>query len=251
MAEELALGMSELTALLLTGDDVAESLCAVADTVARMLPDHPMTGVTLTREQGTIVGGSSDAHAMLMEESRFSEGYDPGLQAINTAQQVSVPDVAAEHRWGGYSMRMLAYGINSIYAQPLSVDGEPVGALSLYSTRPHSFTDRARRAATLTAEHLGVLLAVATGTARQAKLTEQLRATLASRSTIDQALGILMAERRCDRDEAFDILRGRSQRRNVRVAVLAVEIIETVTGRKPASPHFAEPEEPSRQRRRS
>ncbi|MEU7141032.1 GAF and ANTAR domain-containing protein [Nocardia sp. NPDC046473] len=251
MTDELALGMSELTTLLLTGDEVAESLCAIADTVVRMLPDHLMAGVTLTHDEGTIVGGSSAAHAMLVEESRSSEGYDPCLQAIGTAQQVSVPDVATEHRWGGYSTRMLAYGVKSIYAQPLSVDGAAVGALSLYSTQPNGFTDRIRRAATLTAEHLGVLLAVASDTARQAKLTEQLRATLASRSTIDQALGILMAERRCDRDAAFEVLRGRSQQRNVRVADLAVEIIQTVSGRAPTAPHFVEPIAPSRSQRRS
>ncbi|WP_194835003.1 GAF and ANTAR domain-containing protein [Nocardia sp. XZ_19_369] len=250
MAEELALGMSELTSLLLTGDDVTESLCAAADIVARMLPDHPMTGITLAREHGIIFGRSSDAHAMLVEESEFSEGYGPTLQAISTAQQVSVPDVAAEHRWGDYSKRMLAFGVNSIHAQPLSVNGVAIGALSLYSPRPHSFTDQIRRAAILTTEHLGVLLAVASDTARQAKLTEQLRATLASRSTIDQALGIVMAERRCTRDAAFEVLRGRSQRRNVRVADLAAEIIEVVTGRKPTLSHFAEPAAPSRQRRR-
>lgn len=251
MADELAWGMSELTSLLLTGDAVAESLCAIADTVARMLPDHPMAGVTLTRGPDTIVGGSSAAHAMLIEETRRSEGYDPCLQAIGTAQQVSVPDITAEHRWGDYSIRMLAYGVKSIYAQPLSVDGEAVGALSLYSTQPNGFTDRIRRAAGLTAGHLGVLLAVATNTARQAERTEQLRATLASRSTIDQALGILMAERRCDRNAAFEVLRGRSQHRNIRVADLAVEIIQRVTGRSPAAAHFVEPMTPSRSQRHS
>ncbi|MEV6558032.1 GAF and ANTAR domain-containing protein [Nocardia sp. NPDC051756] len=251
MTDELALGMSELTALLLTGDEVGESLCAIADTVVRMLPEHPMAGVTLTREHGTIVGGSSAAHEILMEESRFTEGYDPSLQAISTAQQISVPDLAAEHRWGGYSTRMLSHGVKSIYAQPLSIDGQTVGALSLYSTQPNGITERVRQAATLTAEHLGMLLAVASDSARQAKLTEQLRATLASRSTIDQALGILMAEHRCDRDAAFEVLRNKSQHSNVRVADLAVEIIETVTGRRPTAPHFVEPEGSSRPRRRS
>ncbi|MFB8277280.1 GAF and ANTAR domain-containing protein [Nocardia colli] len=251
MADELASGISELTALLLTGEEVGRSLCAVADIVVRMLPDHPMVGITLTRENGTIMGGSNAAHEMLMAESRFTEGYDPSLQAISTAQHISVPDVAAEQHWGGYSTRMLARGVKSIYAQPLSVDGKAVGALSLYSNRLNGFSDRTLAAATLTAEHLGVLLAVAFDTARQAELTEQLRATLASRSTIDQALGILMAEKRFDRDAAFEVLRGRSQQRNIRVADLAVEIIETVTGRRPAAPHFVEPQAPTGARRRS
>lgn len=250
MTEELALGMSELATLLLTGDDVAESLCAVADIVARMLPDHPLVGVTLTRRSGNLVGGSGDAQEMLDEEARFGAVYDPALQAISTAQQISVPDVATEHRWGEYSSRMLAYGVKSIYAQPFSVDGEAIGALSLYSPRSHSFTEQAKYAADMTAEHIGVLLAVTIESARQVALTDQLRATLASRSVIDQALGALMAQHRCSRDAAFEMLREQSQRHNIRVATLAAEIIETMSGHRAATPRFIEPGTRSRTGRR-
>jgi hypothetical protein len=37
-------------------------------------------------------------------------------------------------------------------------------------------------------------------------LTDQLRASLASRTVIDQALGVIMAKQRCTSAEAFDIL---------------------------------------------
>ncbi|MFG1792147.1 GAF and ANTAR domain-containing protein [Nocardia sp. NPDC049149] len=241
MTDELALGMSELAALLLNGDDVADSLGAAADIVARMLPDQPEVGITLTRESGTVHGASSSARAMLVEESRRDTAEDPSQQAISTAQQVSVPDMANEHRWGGYATRMLACGIRSLHAQPLTVSGETVGALSLYSPRPRGFTERARLAVTMTAEHIGVLLAVAIDTAQQAAVTDQLRATLASRSTIDQALGILMAEHRCSREAAFRILREKSQRHNTRVATLAAEIIQAVSGGKPTPLRFIEP----------
>ncbi|MGW4849323.1 GAF and ANTAR domain-containing protein [Nocardia brasiliensis] len=248
MADDLAIGMSELTTLLLTRGDVAESLCAVADIVARMLPDSLMVGVTLARAQGAIVGGSTHAHPMLLEESRLGDGYDPSTQAIDTAQQVSIPDVTQERRWGAYPSRMLAHGVKSVHVQPVSSSGAALGALSLYSNQPHTFTTELRQDAALTAEHIGVLLAVGLDTARQAALTDQLRAALASRSTIDQALGILMAENRCTRDAAFAMLRDRSQRSNVRVANLAADIIEAVTGRAPEPVHFAEPQ-PQRQRR--
>ncbi|MGX1778719.1 GAF and ANTAR domain-containing protein [Nocardia brasiliensis] len=250
MADALAIGMSELTTLLLARGDVAESLCAVADIVARMLPDCLMVGVTLTRAEGTIVGGSTDAHPMLLEESRLSGGQDPSTQAIDTAQQVSIPDVTQERRWGAYPRRMLAHGVKSVHVQPVSSDGEALGALSLYSNHTHTFTAQLRQDAALTAEHIGILLAAGIDAARQAALTTQLRAALASRSTIDQALGILMAERRCTRDAAFTVLRDRSQRSNTRVADLAAEIIEAVTGRAPGPVHFAEPRRQQQHRRR-
>lgn len=241
MADELATGLSDLTTLLLTRGDVTESLDAAAEIVARMLPESLMVGITLTRTQGTIVGGSAAAHPMLREESRVSAGEDPSIQAIDTAEQVSIPDLTQERRWGAYPGRLLARGVNSVHVQPVSAAGAALGALSLYSNHSHTFSEKLRRDAALTAEHIGILLAAGLDIARQAALTTQLRATLASRSIIDQALGILMAERRCTRDAAFAVLRGRSQRRNVRVAELAAEIIGAITGQAPGPVHFAEP----------
>ncbi|MEU0876444.1 GAF and ANTAR domain-containing protein [Nocardia brasiliensis] len=243
MADDFALGMSELTTLLLNNSSVIESLCAVADIVARMLPDSLTVGVLLSRsEGGAAFGGSTGAHAMLLEESRVGEGHDASTQAIDTAHQVSIPDTTQERRWGGYPSRLVAYGVRSVHVEPLSSTGEALGALSLYSNRPHTFTPELRGDAALTAEHIGVLLAVGIDTARQAALAEQLRAALASRSAIDQALGMIMAEKRCTRDAAFALLRDRSQRSNIRIADLAADIIESVTGRAPGPVHFAEPQ---------
>ncbi|QIS02647.1 ANTAR domain-containing protein [Nocardia brasiliensis] len=242
MADPLAIGLSELTTLLLSRGDVAESPCAVADIVARMLPGSLLVGVTLTQVQGSVVGGSAEAHPMVLEESRLSDGHDPATQAMTTAQEVSIPDVAQEHRWGAYQRRMLARGVKSVHIQPVSAAGAALGALSLYSNQAHTFTTQLCQDAALIAEHIGVLLAVDIDSARQTALTEQLRAALASRSTIDQALGIVMAERRCTRDSAFAALRDRSQRHNIRIAELAADIIEAVSGSAPGPVHFAEPQ---------
>ncbi|AFU00020.1 GAF and ANTAR domain-containing protein [Nocardia brasiliensis] len=250
MADDLATGLSELTTLLLHRGDVPESLCAAADIVARMLPDSLMVGITLSRAQGAMAGGSVGTQPILREESRLSAGQAPSAQAIATAQQVFIPDVTQEQRWGTYPRRLLAHGVKSVHIQPVSATGEVLGALSLYSNHVHTFTAQLRQDAALTAAHIGVLFAVGIEAARQAALTDQLRAALASRSAIDQALGVLMAERRCTRDAAFTVLRELSQRRNIRVAELAVEIIEAITGRAPGPVHFAEPQPPRQRHRR-
>ena len=52
-----------------------------------------------------------------------------------------------------------------------------------------------------------------------------LRRTLDSRPTIDQAKGIIMADRRCDPDEAFEVLRKLSMDTNVRVADVAAALV--------------------------
>ena len=56
----------------------------------------------------------------------------------------------------------------------------------------------------------------------------RLAARMTSMPTIEQAKGILMAEQRCGPDEAFDLLRRASQRANIKVSVLAAQIVEQI-----------------------
>jgi len=61
----------------------------------------------------------------------------------------------------------------------------------------------------------------------------RLHARLASMPVIEQAKGVLMAQQRCGPDEAFELLRRASQRANIKVSVLAAQIVEQVSGPTP------------------
>jgi DNA-binding response OmpR family regulator len=63
--------------------------------------------------------------------------------------------------------------------------------------------------------------------AEQAKVEDNLRTALRTRERIATAIGLVMAQRRCTRDEAFAVLREASQRGNVKLADLAETILET------------------------
>jgi len=52
-------------------------------------------------------------------------------------------------------------------------------------------------------------------------------------AVIEQAKGILMAQYRCRPEEAFDLLRRASQRANVKVSVLAAQIVEQIASPEP------------------
>ncbi|MEU8900946.1 GAF and ANTAR domain-containing protein [Nocardia sp. NPDC048505] len=232
--------MSELTALLLSTSDIESALRQLATVASRMLPGKPMAGVSLKRADDTVTVGATGAEASRVDELQYQQRTGPCLEAMHTAEPVSVPDVARENRWGDYPARVMAHGIRSIYAQPLLADGKPIGSLNLYATAPNGFDEQTRWAIKLTGEHTSVLLSTALAVARQNDRTAQLRAALASRSLIDQALGIVMGQRGCTRAQAFDILRSASQHRNIKLTAIAREIIRTVTGAEPEGPHFAE-----------
>lgn len=51
-------------------------------------------------------------------------------------------------------------------------------------------------------------------------------------AVVEQAKGIVMAQRRCGPEEAFDVLRQVSQRTNVKVAVLAAQLVKAIASGK-------------------
>lgn len=68
----------------------------------------------------------------------------------------------------------------------------------------------------------------------------RLQARLDTMPVIEQAKGVLMAQHRCGPDEAFDLLRRASQRANIKVSVLAAQIVEQVAAPEPQPGRGAE-----------
>jgi hypothetical protein len=65
----------------------------------------------------------------------------------------------------------------------------------------------------------------------------RLQAKLDTMPVIEQAKGVLMAQYRCQPEEAFDLLRRASQTANIKVSVLAAQIVEQVasSGSRPTA----------------
>lgn len=79
-------------------------------------------------------------------------------------------------------------------------------------------------------------MTIALRMASYAALTDQLRSSLASRTVIDQALGVIMAQQRCTQAQAFAILRAASQNTNVKLRDIAGAIVTGVSGERPQPP---------------
>jgi AmiR/NasT family two-component response regulator len=66
-----------------------------------------------------------------------------------------------------------------------------------------------------------------------ARLARELSKALESRAVIEQAKGMIMRERECGADEAFDVLRRASQHQNIRLAEVAARLVAAQTGGAP------------------
>lgn len=157
-------------------------------------------------------------------------------------QIVDAPDLARETRWADYPRIALGHGIHSVHSIPLVVNHAPVGVLNLYARAPHGFGAEQRQLVTLLAGQATLVLTAALRHYDEVSLSEHLRTALSSRSVIDQAIGIVMAAQRCPPDEAFTTLRTMSQRRNVKLRVVATELVAATSSPDPRLPDSAPPE---------
>ena len=237
----LAESLAELTNLLLATPSVDALLDELARLASRVTTLAASSGITLRRNGAPVTAAASDALAANVDEVQYAQGDGPCLEAMRTRQVVTVSDLAAENRWGAFPRLAMRYGVRSSLSLPLSVDGDDHGALNIYATVPDAFGNATRRAGELFAAQATAALMIVRRMARQAALTDQLRDALASRSVIDQALGILMEQQRCDADQAFDLLRSASQHRNRKLRDVATDIVRDVGGREPHAGPFYEP----------
>ncbi len=107
------------------------------------------------------------------------------------------------------------------------------GALKLYWGGMAGFVRPACLAAGLeVAETIAVAVANADAHWRLGEQARNMRLAMDSRAVIEQAKGVLMAQRHVDADQAFEILREASQRYNRKLRDIATGIVESVQTRE-------------------
>jgi GAF domain-containing protein len=224
--------------LVLASADVDEFLHQLAVHAAQTLTNGGMTvhcGATLLRDKQMATVASSDEHALELDELQYDHGDGPCLSAARTHTLVSVPDTAREARWRPYLDAIAPRGVGSILGVPLDLGDHASGALNFYASAPGAFAGEALADATGYARQATASLLLAVRIGRLADSRDHLRTAMASRTGIDLATGILMAQNRCGQQEAFEMLRAASSHRNIKIRDLAEQIVRSLGGGPPTA----------------
>jgi GAF domain-containing protein len=224
---EMHVDQTALQELILSTEGMTEFLDELVQLAAA---GHGSCAITVRLDDKTRTVASSNALASRADEIQYAQDEGPCLEAMRTGTVVDVPDLATDDRWGNYRSYALAQGVRSMLSTPMGVDGQHFGALNLYSTEPGAFNDAARAQAEGWAQQASGAVGVALRLAERTRHGQQLAEALSSRSIIDQAIGILMAQQRCSSETAFGILRTASQGRNVKLRTIAADIVRAVGG---------------------
>ena len=218
---------ADFLALLAGAGDLNAFLADLVRLAARQTPSAQACGLTLARHSAGVTVASTDELAQRADERQYELDDGPCLQAMRDGVVVRVADMTTDDRWGTYPRLAAQVGVRSSLSIPLAVEERSRGALNFYSTAPGSFTARDEEVATRWAAQAIGALAVALRIADGDDRAEQLLGGLDSRTTIGQAVGLVMAQERCRADEAFRLLTLASQRRNVKLREVAAGIVET------------------------
>ncbi len=148
---------------------------------------------------GTV--GSSSARAKTYDELQFTLGQGPCLESVTRRAPVLVTDLAdpKDQRWPIYGPAMLELDIRGVYAMPLLVAGEYIGALDFFRVLPGQLAGVELAGAVVAAELAGMPILDLLDADLQAAVAEPGSTAWAelntlSRAGVSQATGMLVAQ---------------------------------------------------------
>jgi hypothetical protein len=230
----------QLQDLVLESKDVEDFLKELAVFSASNLAhdNKLLCSVTLVRRKKPVTIGPSDPLVKQLDELQYGIGGGPCLSALKELTTMHVPDVRQERRWPTYMSAVWASGVGSVLAVPLPLEGEANAALNLYAAGTHAFTGPDIEAAESYAARASKVLRMAARVSQLVEDRKNLLAAMESRTVIDTAVGIIMAQNRCSQTAALKTLRIASSTRNVKLRVVASKVVTSVAHDPNILTHF-------------
>ena len=235
--EDLIESMTELARNLTEHESVRDTLESILALALRSIPGCHAASVTVldAKDQPSTIA-ATDEKTRELDRRQYLLNDGPCLDAARR-QQVNRWNLAeAEQRWPDFTSLGEEMGLRSYLSAGLGLAGRRLGALNLSSHDTDGFSQLDEDLITLFTVPASAAIVVVGRYAEARDLAAQLEHALRSRAVIDQAIGIVMAESRCDADQAFATLSRASNNRNMKLRDLATEIVMRVGGRPPSQP---------------
>jgi transcriptional regulator with GAF, ATPase, and Fis domain len=203
----------------------------VAELAKQVIPGVAESSVSVVVNDKATTAAYTGGLALELDETQYGRGFGPCLEAAVGEELREITDARTETRWPDYAQVCVQRGSLSSLSVPVPVHQTVHAALNLYAVGAHAFGSEAADVARAFASYA----AVAVGNMHLYETTRQraenLEIAMQNRAVIEQAKGILMAQRRCDAAEAFNILAAASQRANRKLREIAAAIVTGVAER--------------------
>jgi GAF domain-containing protein len=216
---ESALQIANSLAISLTGSDLDETLHRLTHAAVEALPRVDYCSITIRHHDGGLrTYAPTDTRLIELDEMQFATHEGPCYDGVTCNAFTVSGDIATDPRYPEYGRLASEAGIRSQAGMRLYEAKDSVGALNLYSTTVSALAD---------VEFLALLFSQQASVAiKYAHQISNLNEAMLSRQLVGQAIGIIMERYRLSDERAFAFLSRVSQQRNVKLRVIAQELVD-------------------------
>jgi GAF domain-containing protein len=227
--------LAKLATIVLAEETLDSVLSRVVELAKQVITAADEVSLTLVPRGRAETAAYTGVLAMQADERQYGLDSGPCLDAGRGGEVFYIRDMRSEDRWPAYAPQAARIGVLSSLSLPLPIQEDLIGALNVYSRSPDAFDEDDVRAGQAFAAYAAIAVANADSFASTAEMAENLRVAMATRATIEQAKGILMARGGITADQAFEMLVRASQRENRKLREVATELVERVQQRRPGT----------------
>lgn len=167
----------------------------------------------------------SDDRLARLEELQLRHDSGPCIEAFRSRTLVASDDLTAEGRWHDFATEAVDAGLRALLASPIPYASDAVGVVAVFSAEAHAWTPEGELALLAFTDLAALAIATALQSHERGERADQLQQALEHRNVIEQAKGVLMAQRGIGARPAFDQLRKEARRTRRKVADVAAEVV--------------------------
>lgn len=217
--------LSDFARTLVSNYAIGDVLYDLVERVTEVL-DLAGAGVTLEADGRMTTATAFSERVARLERVQEEAQTGPCVEAHRTGQPVLVADIGDEaERWGEFVAAARDVGISAVAGIPMQLGPARLGALNLYAAGPRSWSEEDVAVAQVLADMATSYLASASALEQSRRTAEQLEEALRSRVLIEQAKGMLAAERNVSVDRAFELLRDHARNHNASLRSVADAVV--------------------------
>ncbi|MBO3130658.1 GAF and ANTAR domain-containing protein [Dermatophilus congolensis] len=210
---------AEFALELSSADGTRGALRTALETI-REVVEAERGGAMLVVKRHVEAAEADDELASQADRLQLDLESGPCLEAIGDEAVYLIVDTLTDPRWEPWCRGLAQLGIRSVLSLRLATLNGTLGALNLYHSVPGAFGESHGVVGARLASQASVAIAAT-------KTEEGLREAMAGRHVIGLAQGILMERFGLDEEAAFSVLRRYSQDLNLKLRVVAQELVKS------------------------
>jgi GAF domain-containing protein len=206
-------------------DDLAPYLERLVAAVNAAIDGCDAVGVTVVLDDRPRTAAYTTAGTLEIDAVQYAVGDGPCLDAFRNGRENLVDFAGGEQRWPAFMDGCDPGDVQTLLALPLEADGQRLGSLNLYGYQRNAFDHTDLVVVRMAAGRAADALSAAVRLAGARAVAGQMEQAMASRAVIEQAKGVLMGRHGIDEKVAFELLRRQSQEQNLKLRVLAAQLV--------------------------